>query len=104
MNGIRGTPETVTDKSGLVATLQGHTSWVAAVAVTPDGRRAISVSADKTLKVWELQSGREPPSARRSAISQPSGYLDHLTTLETEARQSSGQTVPPWSLVQPRTR
>jgi WD40 repeat protein len=28
------------------------------VAVTPDGRRAVSASSDKTLKVWELESGR----------------------------------------------
>ena len=35
------------------------TSGVAAVAVTPDGQRAVSASADKTLKVWDLGSGRE---------------------------------------------
>jgi WD40 repeat protein len=29
------------------------------VAVTPDGRRAVSASADGMLKVWELESGRE---------------------------------------------
>src|ERR1035441_1600637 len=32
---------------------------VDAVAVTPDGRRAVSASADDTLKVWELETGRE---------------------------------------------
>ena len=32
---------------------------VRAVTVTPDGRRAVSASADGTLKVWELESGRE---------------------------------------------
>jgi WD40 repeat protein len=32
---------------------------VTAVAVTPDGRLAISASNDKTLKVWNLKSGRE---------------------------------------------
>ena len=30
-----------------------------AVAVTPDGQRAVSASADKTLKVWDVGSGRE---------------------------------------------
>ena len=29
------------------------------MAVTPDGRRAVSASADDTLKVWDLESGRE---------------------------------------------
>ena len=30
-----------------------------ACAVTPDGLRVISASDDKTLKVWDLESGRE---------------------------------------------
>ena len=30
-----------------------------AVALTPDGQLAVSASQDKTLKVWELDSGRE---------------------------------------------
>ena len=29
------------------------------MAVSPDGRRAVSASDDKTLKVWDLESGRE---------------------------------------------
>jgi WD40 repeat protein len=40
-------------------TLSGHAGVVLAVAVTPDGRRALSASWDKTLKVWDLESGRE---------------------------------------------
>ena len=27
--------------------------------MTPDGRWAVSASEDKTLKVWDLESGRE---------------------------------------------
>ena len=41
----------------LVRTLEGHTDLVNAVAVTPDGRRAISASADHTLRVWDFESG-----------------------------------------------
>jgi WD40 repeat protein len=32
---------------------------VTALAVTPDGKQVISASMDHTLKVWELDSGRE---------------------------------------------
>ncbi|MBD0340551.1 MAG: WD40 repeat domain-containing protein, partial [Microcoleus sp. Co-bin12] len=38
-------------------TLKGHSHSVKAVAITPDGKRAISGSTDKTLKVWDLSSG-----------------------------------------------
>lgn len=39
--------------------MPGHTRWVTHVAVSPDGRPAVSASADKTLKVWDLNSGTE---------------------------------------------
>ena len=45
--------------TGLVRTLSGHALGVKSVAVTPDGRWAVSASSDRTLKVWELESGRE---------------------------------------------
>jgi WD40 repeat protein len=41
----------------MLYTLQGHTDWIEAVAVTPDGNRAISASIDRTLRVWNLESG-----------------------------------------------
>ena len=43
----------------LLRTLQGHSGLVIGVAVTPDGRRVVSASSDKTLKVWDLESGQE---------------------------------------------
>ncbi|MDF5730647.1 MAG: WD40 repeat domain-containing protein [Rhizonema sp. PD38] len=39
-------------------TLTGHTDEVRAVAVTIDGRQAISASNDSTLKIWDLQTGK----------------------------------------------
>ncbi len=29
------------------------------VAITPDGRRAVSASNDNTLRIWDLESGKE---------------------------------------------
>ena len=42
----------------LIRTLEGHTGSVSAVAVTPDGRRAVSASRDRTLRLWDLESGQ----------------------------------------------
>ncbi len=40
-------------------TLTGHTGYVLAVTLTPDGKEAISASGDRTLKMWEVASGRD---------------------------------------------
>ncbi|MEG4860948.1 hypothetical protein QUB75_26310 [Microcoleus sp. K1-B6] len=39
--------------------LGGNHSGVQAVAIAPDGKRAISASSDKTLKIWDTDTGRE---------------------------------------------
>ncbi len=39
--------------------LVGHTAAVNAIAITPDSRRIISCSDDKTIKIWESVSGEE---------------------------------------------
>lgn len=42
-----------------VLALAGHADYVSGVAVTPDGRRLVSASGDRKLKVWDLATGQE---------------------------------------------
>jgi WD40 repeat protein len=46
------------ESEALLRTLAGHTDRVLGVALTPDGRRAVSASYDGTLRVWDLESGQ----------------------------------------------
>ncbi|MBW2663182.1 MAG: TIR domain-containing protein [Deltaproteobacteria bacterium] len=46
------------DKDNKPSVLAGHENDVYAVAVTPDGKKVVSCSEDKTLKVWDLESGQ----------------------------------------------
>ena len=47
------------ESPALVRTLAGHTDQVSSVAVSADGRLALSGSDDRTVKVWDLTSGQE---------------------------------------------
>ena len=41
----------------LVRTLEGHECTVGAIDISPDGRLAVSASSDRTLRLWDLQTG-----------------------------------------------
>jgi len=52
-------PEAPKDKAGrMPVILKGHTGEVFGAAVTPDGKTIVSGSGDRTLKVWDLETGR----------------------------------------------
>ena len=42
----------------LLLRLEGHTAVIRGVAISVDGRFAVSGSDDKTLRVWNLDSGK----------------------------------------------
>jgi WD40 repeat protein/serine/threonine protein kinase len=42
-----------------LATFNGHAGVVYGVAFSPDGRSALSVSADNTMRLWDVATGRE---------------------------------------------
>lgn len=42
---------------GQVTVLYGHTGWVKSLAFSPDGTLLVSGSFDKTVKLWDLQTG-----------------------------------------------
>jgi len=64
----------------LIRTLQGHTSSVSAVAIRPpDGRQAISASDDRTLRLWDLETGQtlrtfESPDSVWAVAVTPDGH------------------------------
>src|SRR5947209_11181975 len=41
-----------------VQTLSGHSNWVQGLAFAPDGSRLASSSWDRTVRVWDVESGR----------------------------------------------
>lgn len=55
----------------MLATLTGHTGHVTGCAFSPDGRRIVSASKDKTLKLWDAQTGAE--------LATLAGHTDEVT-------------------------
>jgi WD40 repeat protein len=41
----------------LILTLEGHNDIIYDLALTPDGKRAISRACDKTIRIWDLNAG-----------------------------------------------
>jgi WD40 repeat protein/formylglycine-generating enzyme required for sulfatase activity len=55
--GAAGSPTPLVATATLV--LKGHSDNVGNVAFSPDGKRIVSSSNDKTLKVWDAETGKE---------------------------------------------
>jgi WD40 repeat protein len=47
------------DTVGPIRSMSGHHDWVKSIAISPDGRYALSGSYDDTMKLWDVSSGAE---------------------------------------------
>jgi WD40 repeat protein len=47
------------DAGKSAVTLNGHWGWVGRLAISPDGRRILSGSADMTVRLWDAATGKE---------------------------------------------
>ncbi len=45
------------EDAGLIRTLEGHTRGVSWLAISPDGRRALSAASDASMILWDLTTG-----------------------------------------------
>ena len=103
----------------LIRILEGHSLFVTGVAITPDGRRAVSASWDNTLRVWDLESGQSlrtlqghsgrvygvaiTPDGRRAVSASDDNTLrvwdlesgQSLRTLEGHSRRVTGVAITP---------
>src|SRR5277367_2840119 len=74
-----------TEKPILVLDAGGHTALVRKVLFTPDGRELITVSDDKTIRVWDVASG-EPLRVLRPPIGRGQEGMLYAAALSPDGR------------------
>ena len=75
----------VSEKPILVLDAGGHTARVWKVLFTPDGRELITVSDDKTIRVWDVASG-EPLRVLRPPIGRGQEGMLYAAALSPDGR------------------
>ncbi len=74
--------------------LYGHRAWVTAMAITPDGRRAVSGDTDGLVCVWDLQRGQR----ERTISLHPASCVAIATDGRRVVSGSSDGAVAVWDL------
>jgi WD40 repeat protein len=72
--------EAFTSEKPQIFVQRGHSNWIRSVAFSPDGRFALSGSDDKTLKLWDINAGKEIKT-----------FYGHLTEVRTVALSFDGR-------------
>ncbi|KAF2860984.1 hypothetical protein K470DRAFT_270216 [Piedraia hortae CBS 480.64] len=52
-------PPVTRDWGPVLQTLKGHTRWVSVIAPSMDGKRLLTTALDKTVRLWDVESGTE---------------------------------------------
>jgi WD40 repeat protein/tRNA A-37 threonylcarbamoyl transferase component Bud32 len=81
---------------GEVRQFHGHTDSIENLAFTPDGKRLVTVSQDKTARVWDVASGRE--TVRFTGHTEPIRGLAVLPDNRRAATAGWGGMVRLWDL------
>lgn len=82
-----------------VHTLRGHSYGVTAVAITPDGKQAVSAARDHYIKLWDLKSGKQLRNLKG-----PQGHTEWVTTVvitsdgKRAVSASADKTLKVWDL------
>ena len=75
----------------LVRTLRGHTDWIGRIAWSPDGRTLASPSQDRTIRLWDAETGhclrtlKGHTSFATSAAFDPTGAFSPLEVPTTRS-------------------
>ena len=59
--------------TGLPAHLRGHTDYVSSVTFSPDGKTLVSGSVDKTIRLWDVATGKQKKTI--------TGHTDYVSSL-----------------------
>jgi WD40 repeat protein len=78
----------------LVNTIVGDGSYINYLVMTPDGKKLLSSSADKKIKIWDFSTGKEIRTLIKASI--PINYFAISPDWQTLATGDTGNTIAIW--------